>query len=98
VTAMSNTTEKGVTTMNAINHDATNAAPVTIDTTTRPRMIDFGRRQWEAPSRDLGPNQLAWLRANIPAFKKAERDVIASEENRERVAMMAEGVSPEYLS
>jgi hypothetical protein len=66
--------------------------------TTRAPIIDFGLRQWQAPTRDLGPNQLAWLRANVPAFKKAERDVIASDENRERVAMMAEGRPPEYLS
>lgn len=80
--------------MNAITTDTTTDAPAT----TRPRMIDYGRRQWEAPSDDLGPNQLAWLRANIPAFKKAERDVLAAEENRARVELMAEGRPPEYLS
>lgn len=30
------------------------------------------------PRADLGPNQLEWLRQNIPAFAKCEADVKAS--------------------
>jgi hypothetical protein len=35
--------------------------------------------------KQLGPNQLAWLRATVPSFEICERLALGSEEHRQRL-------------
>jgi hypothetical protein len=39
----------------------------------------------EKPRADLGPNQLAWLRAKVPSFEVCERLALEAEKHRKRI-------------
>ena len=41
---------------------------------------------------DLGPNQLAWLRDNVPAFKPAEKQAIESRRHSKEVERKLKGM------
>ena len=43
---------------------------------------------------DLGPNQLAWLRENVPAFKPAEQQVSDARRHTEEVERQLKGSLP----
>lgn len=71
---------------------------------TAPRVVDLADTSHREPHErkphrggrirgdTLSPAHLDWLRANNPAFRKAEIDIIRAEENAERVRAMV-GVS-----
>ena len=40
---------------------------------------------------DLGPNQLAWLRENVPAFKPAEKQASEARRHAEEVRHQLKG-------
>ena len=42
---------------------------------------------------DLGPNQLAWLRENVPAFKPAEKQASEARRHTEAVERQLKGKS-----
>jgi len=42
---------------------------------------------------DLGPNQLAWLRENVPAFKPAEKQASDARRHTEEVKRQIKGKS-----
>ena len=43
---------------------------------------------------DLGPNQLAWLRENVPAFKPAEKQASDARRHTEEVERQLKGSLP----
>ena len=46
---------------------------------------------------DLGPNQLAWLRENVPAFKPAEKQASEARRHSEEVERKVKGRSDDVL-
>ena len=46
---------------------------------------------------DLGPNQLAWLRENVPAFKPAEKQASEARRHSEEVERKVKGKSDAQL-
>ena len=45
---------------------------------------------------DLGPNQLAWLRENVPAFKPAEKQAGEARRHSEEVERKLKGIPTDY--